>query len=295
MKISIVTPSYNQASFLEETMLSVLSQDYKDLEYVLIDGGSLDGSLEIIRKYESKLHYWVSEKDNGHGHALNKGFAHTSGEIMAWLNSDDKYLPWTFQTVNKIFSDFPHVNWIVGFNAWWNDKGVLTSAKRVPKNIYDFLIGRYGWIQQESVFWRRNLWEKAGGYISENVGLMVDGELWTRFFLHDELYTVDCILSGYREHADNRAKMRMDMCDLEMKQYIGIMYNKCNESIKNKYTLVNKLYRLANHKVLRLFLFDFFLKKINGYYNLSYKNIFYCEEWRERKLEFYYRNNEIFL
>src|ERR1700674_5632659 len=99
MSISIVTPSFNQARFVEETIHSVLDQEYPNLEYIIIDGGSTDGSVEIIEKYRPRIHCFVSEADSGHAHALNKGFAQTNGEIMAWINSDDKYLPWTLRTV----------------------------------------------------------------------------------------------------------------------------------------------------------------------------------------------------
>src|SRR5215469_5586779 len=95
-KISIVTPSFNQAEFLEETIRSVLDQNYPNLEYVVVDGGSTDGSVDIIKKYAHRLAWWVSEPDDGQYAAINKGFKHSSGEIMAWINSDDKYLPWTF-------------------------------------------------------------------------------------------------------------------------------------------------------------------------------------------------------
>jgi glycosyltransferase involved in cell wall biosynthesis len=239
-KISIVTPSFNQAQFLEETISSVLEQNYPNLEYIIIDGGSTDGSVEIIKKYEKYLSYWVSEPDGGHGNALNKGFSKTSGEIMAWLNSDDKYFPGALFDVAEIFQSFNDVNWITGKTCEWNEKGELTSETYVYKNVYDFLIGHYKWIQQESTFWRRGLWEKAGGYINADYQLMVDGELWTRFFRFDDLWHVNRKLGGYRLHATNRAHLfpnevvaDMEKALSDMKRHIRErrdVYDHCREA-----------------------------------------------------------------
>jgi glycosyltransferase involved in cell wall biosynthesis len=288
-KISIVTPSYNQAEFLEETIQSVLQQDYANLEYVIIDGGSSDSSVDIIKKYENKLHYWISEKDAGHGHALNKGFSHTSGEIMAWLNSDDKYTPWSLKTIAEIFNLFPHIDWIIGFCSWWNQNGAMTHAGRVPKNIYDFLLGNYCWIQQESVFWRRRLWDKAGGYIDQNYKFMVDGELWTRFFLHAELYSVDCVLGGFRFHQDNRGILNEQLCRQEMEMAISNMKSKCSSKIIS----INK--RLRWLKTANKFLFcnsKLFSELVSVILKeVKYKNIrFRDREWGERSLPFYLNN-----
>lgn len=220
-KISIVTPSFNQGRFLEATIQSVVNQNYPNLEYIIIDGGSTDESIEIIKKYEQYLHYWVSEPDLGHGNALNKGFAKATGDIMAWINSDDMYLPWCFHIVSQVFEQHPEVQWIVGWHTHYDVKGKIIKMNRVYKNIYDFLLGNYAWIQQESVFWRRNLWQKAGGFIDESYKLMVDGELWSRFFLHANIYHVDCMLGGYRLHNSNRAKIFNQQCDSEMRKIIS--------------------------------------------------------------------------
>jgi glycosyltransferase involved in cell wall biosynthesis len=251
-RISVVTPSFNQGQFVEETMRSILLQGYPNLEYIVIDGGSTDASPGIIEKYADQLHYWVSEKDAGHGNALNKGFAQSTGEIMCWLNSDDMYLPWTFRIVAEIFSTFPEVNWIVGFNAWWSAHSALTTAMRVPKNIYNYLLGDTNWIQQESVFWRRSLWDRAGGRINENYRLMVDGDLWSRFFLQDTLYIVECILSGYRVHSSNRGARHLSQCHAEMKTITREMRSRCAADVLQTADTFARVKRLKMAPGLRL-------------------------------------------
>jgi glycosyltransferase involved in cell wall biosynthesis len=200
-KISIVTPSFNQAEFLEQTIRSVLDQNYPNLEYVVIDGGSTDGSVEIIKKYADRLTYWVSEKDKGQYDAINKGFSHTTGDIMGWINSSDIYYPWTFHILAEIFGSIAKVEWISGMHT---NLSTGTAPQSIDcarqKNIYDIVGGKYKWLQQESIFWKRDLWNKAGGKLDLNVGYAGDLNLWLKFFSNSCLFYVNTILGGFRYH-----------------------------------------------------------------------------------------------
>jgi glycosyltransferase involved in cell wall biosynthesis len=215
MKISIVTPSFNQCRFLEDSMLSVLSQGYPELEYIVVDGASKDGSPEIVRKYAERLAWWVSEPDTGHWDALHKGFAHSSGAIMGWLNSDDKLLPWSLNIVAEIFETFPEVEWLTSLaQIRWDARG--RAVRCLPQPGFSragFLAGENlprpgafstGWIQQESTFWRRSLWDRAGGHFRADFPLAADFELWARFFCHAELYGVETPLGGFRFHGEQK-------------------------------------------------------------------------------------------
>lgn len=200
--ICLVTPSYNQAEFLETTLRSVLDQEYPKLEYVIIDGGSDDGSVDIIRRYEEGLTFWSSEPDRGHAHALNKGFAHTTAEVMGWINSSDLQYPWTLATVAQVFADLPEVDWIFGIASHFGARPGPRSIGEAWFNVYDFLAGDYRWVQQESVFWRRRLWDRAGGALNESLIGAADFDLWLRFFRLARLYHVATLLGGWRRHED---------------------------------------------------------------------------------------------
>lgn len=217
-KISIVTPSFNQAEFLEQAILSVLEQNYPNLEYIVIDGNSTDNSVEIIKKYEKHLSYWVSEKDDGQYHALNKGFGRSTGEIMGWLNSDDMYCRSTLKTVANIFETITELEWVTSlFPITWNRDGSAVDCFQRPFLSRDaFYEGRYSdifpgkalrYIQQESTFWKKSLWKRSGSRLSDNFSLAGDFELWARFYESGKLAGVSVPLGGFRIHPNQRSHL----------------------------------------------------------------------------------------
>ena len=177
-RVSIVTPSFNQAAFLEETIQSVLGQDYPDLEYMVIDGGSTDGSLEIIEKYAERLAYWVSEKDNGQADAINKGLARTSGEIVAWLNSDDTYLPGAIQAAVAALQACPECGLVYGDVLAVDGQGKPQNLIRYGDWGLDGLL-QFRIIGQPAVFMRRSILAQAGE-LDTRFDYLLDHHLWLR-------------------------------------------------------------------------------------------------------------------
>ena len=213
-KISIITPSFNQGEFLEECIDSILGQNYPNLEYIIMDGGSSDNSVEIIKKYQRYLTYWQSQPDGGQYAAIEDGFSRSTGEIMAWLNSDDKYHHHAFYKVAYAFSTFPHPDWIVGRQTCWDKNGDVSfvdgSLTTYCRNYFLEKRPDNPYIQQESSFWRRTLWEKAGSCLRKDLDYAGDYELWLRFFRHADLQTVDAILGGFRNHGNQKSALFMN-------------------------------------------------------------------------------------
>ena len=202
-KLSIVTPSFNQGEFIEDTIVSVLDQNYPNLEYIIIDGGSSDNSVEIIRKYEKFLAYWVSEKDRGQSHAINKGFEQASGDIYSWLNSDDRLEPGALSAVVDAFKQYPETGVFVGHGRKADRSGNTQYYKKPDELSFE---GICKWMDggnfmQPSCFFRRCAWEKAGP-LDENVHIALDVDLWLRMVQHVSFQAIDKLLSTAMIHED---------------------------------------------------------------------------------------------
>lgn len=178
-RISIVTPSYNQGRFLEETIQSVLSQNYPSLEYIIIDGGSTDGSVDIINKYQRQLVYWLSEPDKGQGQAINKGFRKATGDVVGWLNSDDLYLPGALKSIGEYFASNPEVDVVYGNQLDIDEKGRVFRALRSLRFSRLALLSRGMTIPQPAAFFRKGVLEKTG-YLDESLCWSVDYEFFLR-------------------------------------------------------------------------------------------------------------------
>lgn len=204
--VSIITPSFNQASYLEQTIRSVLNQDYADIEYIVIDGGSTDGSVEIIKKYASRLAYWVSEKDSGQADAINKGMARAKGEIIAWINSDDYYWPSVVAFAVKAFDKNPDALLIYADMLAMDEHGQTFNLFRYPQLTLEDLLS-FQIIGQPAVFMRRAAFEKAGG-LDTSFHFLLDHHLWIRIAAQGRILHVPQMWAAARYHAEakNRAK-----------------------------------------------------------------------------------------
>ena len=204
--VSIITPSYNQASYLEQTIQSVLGQDYPYIEYIVIDGGSTDNSVQITKSYADRLAYWVSEKDSGQAEAINKGFSQARGEILAWLNSDDYYLPGSISAAVKALQENPDVVLVYGDMLAVDATGQPINILRYRQlSLEDLLCMQI--IGQPSVFFRRSAFEKAGP-LDTSFHFMLDHHLWIRLAQQGRILHVPQVWSAARYHAGAKNRAR---------------------------------------------------------------------------------------
>jgi len=207
-KISIVTPSYNQAQFLERTILSVLNQNYPNLEYIIIDGGSTDGSVEIIKKYEKYISYWVSEKDRGQSHALNKGFEKANGELVGWQNSDDLYLPGAFKKVIEVFKNKPDYDVYFGNVYFIDEFDCIIRDLRFVKFSPFSLIYEGTVLANQASFYLKNIIKSFK--LNENLKFTMDYEFYFKIKDSKFIFTHN-FLGAFRLHSSAKTSLISDI------------------------------------------------------------------------------------
>ncbi len=207
-KISIVTPSYNQGRYIEQTIQSVLDQNYPNLEYIIIDAGSTDNTVEIIKKYEQHISYWVSEKDNGQTDAINKGFVKCTGDIFNWLNSDDYYEPGTFFKLAEIFTANPTINIVCGKEWGFNDANpserILHPGSIVKENVFETILT--GIIDQPCTFFRKNVIDDLFP-LDNSLHYVMDRQLWWRYLLkygQQNILQINDVFTNFRLHSQSK-------------------------------------------------------------------------------------------
>ncbi|MBY0113417.1 MAG: glycosyltransferase [Phycisphaerales bacterium] len=209
-RVSIVTPSFNQRRFLEATAESVLGQGYPNLEYVVMDGGSQDGSADYLRSIESRLTAWRSEPDRGQADAINKAFALTSGEIMAWINSDDLLLPGAIDAVVAHFQSHPNVDVVYGQRLVIDHDGREVGRWVLPRHSTSAFLWR-DYIPQETLFWRRSLWDRCGSRVDASFQFAMDWELVLRFHEHGARFArLPRYLGAFRTHDEQKSLAQVE-------------------------------------------------------------------------------------
>jgi len=237
-KVSVITPSYNQAQFLERTIRSVLEQDYPNIEYIIIDGGSTDGSVDIIRRYADRLAYWVSEPDRGQAHAINKGLQRATGVWVAWQNSDDVFYPGAFAQLAQMAQQQPDADLIIGnMNLIDQDDRMLRDIKYV-RPTYRALLAEGMVLTNQAAFWRRSLHDQIG-YLDETLDCGFDYEWFLRVLNGGRAAAhVNASWGGLRMHEDTKTSKRQEVFERE---YRKILEGRQASWVSRKYHQLRRL------------------------------------------------------
>jgi glycosyltransferase involved in cell wall biosynthesis len=214
-RVSIITPSFNQGQFLEASILSVLEQDYPNLEYIIVDGGSKDNSVEIIKRYQDRLAWWASEKDKGHADALNKGFSHATGDILAWLNSDDVYFPNAVSEAVSILTSHPEVGMVYGDADLIDDSGATVGRFGSKQTSYRQMLRGSVHIPQATTFMRADVWRQVGP-LDLSLFFSFDYDLWVKIAKASQVLYVPKRWAKFRIHSSGKTIVNDDRCYPDM-------------------------------------------------------------------------------
>jgi len=291
-KISIVTPSYNQGKYIEQTILSVINQKYPNLEYIIIDGGSTDETVDIIKKYEQHITYWVSEKDNGQSHAINKGLQKCTGEIFNWLNSDDWYEPDALLKIANEFMNDTSLEFVSGYENHIYENGDKITYGGTFLN--DTLIETIELCQvaQPSTFFKLQSIKEIGG-VSNNLHFIMDGDMWLKLLLlRGQKYfkKIDDVLVNFRFHANSKTvsnevvnNFLFERCSIiiDLQKFVGVpnyivqyyvsdIYQSSNSFCLNTHWVINS--KMITKRKIKVY----FIKKyvVKQFINKSYSNAF---------------------
>ena len=251
--VSIITACYNSEEYIEKCIQSIIGQDSDNYEHIIIDGVSTDRTLEIIKKYENQYNMrWISEPDNGMYDAITKGFSMANGDIIAWLNSDDTYMPWAIRTMHYVMEQYPNVSWCTGLPSSQDEKGIPTLGKAIQPAYARRMIykgwhhGRgLGFIQQESTFWRREALELVDLNSFKQYRAAGDYYLWKSFASKLDLFSVDTPIGCFRNH-DGQISSNLALYFSEIKNDYSLI--KLFIWFLNKCFGLNRIYYFVNRK-----------------------------------------------
>lgn len=247
-KISIITPSYNQDKFIEKTIKSVLSQNYPNLEYIIVDGGSTDNTLKILKKYDKRIN-WISEKDHGQTDAINKGFKIATGDIIAYLNSDDYYLPGTLKRIAKIFIANKKIKWLTGDYIIIDEndikiQNIVVFYKKILR-LFPYLpiLLITNFIAQPSTFIRRAIINELG-FFDQSLDYVMDYDYWIKIIKNNPLYVINSPLAAFRIHRTSKS-------GIQYKQQFNEELKIVKKYSKNKFVLF--CHRLHNWLIVKIY------------------------------------------
>lgn len=259
-KITVVTPSYNQGQFIERTILSIINQNYPNLEYIICDGGSTDNTIDILKKYNDKIDYWVSEKDKGQTDAINKGMLRASGDIVCWINSDDILLPGALKYVSDFFIKNPGIDFLMGITIEIDRNDYILKKTHSILNKFLTKHGAYN-VNQQGMFWKRKIFKEIG-YLDETFHACMDIEFIIRIMENNIPYTVsNKPLGAIRVYSETKTAIGGKIWDNDWRE-ISKRYN--GYYVRNKRNIFYWGYGLL--KLLKgYYLNDIFFKiKNNG-------------------------------